>query len=200
MGNFWNWGNGMQLEKNQGETLAGRHLYPCSQKQDEVCLGELLIQRCVFCCLCLLGVRLAIGVTFLFLFYSQWKYLWRVEQFQVSASEVLDGGRAGGKAWRSQSGQMPCGQPSARPACPPSLCVAGLRRQPVLGAPFVWATFRRSRVTGQQSGHDSWPRKPLKPQRAPPLSHLGPPDCDQTQPNSSKQSSKGRKSLFFRRH
>ena len=47
----------MQLEKNQGETLAGRHLYPCSQKQDAVCLGELLTQRCVFCCLYLLGVK-----------------------------------------------------------------------------------------------------------------------------------------------
>ena len=47
----------MQLEKNQGETLAGRHLHPCSQKQDEVCLGGLLIQRCAFCCLYLLGVK-----------------------------------------------------------------------------------------------------------------------------------------------
>lgn len=35
----------MQLEKNQGETLAGGHLHPCSQKQDEVGLGRLLIQR-----------------------------------------------------------------------------------------------------------------------------------------------------------
>lgn len=35
----------MQLEKNQGETLAGGHLHPCSQKQDEVGLGGLLIQR-----------------------------------------------------------------------------------------------------------------------------------------------------------
>ena len=57
MGKFWNWGNRMQLEKNQGETLAGRHLHTCSQKQDEVCLGGLLIQRCAFCCLYLLGVK-----------------------------------------------------------------------------------------------------------------------------------------------
>lgn len=146
------------------------------------------------------GGKALLGWHCLFFFYSQWKYLWRVERFQVSASEVLDGGRAGGKAGRSQSGQIPCGQPSARPVWPPSLCVAGLRRQPVLGAPFVWATFRRSCVTGQQSGHDLWLLKPLKPQRAPPFSHLGPPNCDQTQPNSSKQSSKGRNNLFFRKH
>ena len=128
------------------------------------------------------GGKALLGWQCLFFFYSQWKYLWRAEQLQVSASEALDGGRAGREAGRSQSDQTLCGQPSARPVCPPSLCVPASDNSLSWGPPFVRATFRRSCATGQQSGHDLWLLKPLKPQRAPSSSHLGPPDCDQTQP------------------
>lgn len=71
----------------------------------------------------------------------------------MSASEALDGGRAEEKQ-EGPSLTRHCGQPSARPVCPPLLCVPASDDSLSWGPPFVQATFRRSCVTGQQRGHD----------------------------------------------
>lgn len=60
-------GEEIRLRKVQEQTLAGRQLHLCPQKQDEVWFGEILIQSCAFRCLYLCGLKpeSTIGVTLL---------------------------------------------------------------------------------------------------------------------------------------